>query len=371
MVSDAPLPTRRLLLGIWGHLSRRRRLQFGLLLVVMFASGVAELLSLGAVLPFMAVLNDPQLLWQQPIVQNLAIWLDFTTVNQLLLPATLMFAAAAVFAAFVRLLNLWLNGRLAAAVGSDLSCETYRRTLYQPYAVHVQRNSSVVITATTTQIDLTVVALNNFLKLITSVLVAFSLLVGLLLIDAPVALGAAALFGTAYGALAITARRQLRTNGQMIATASTQQIKALQEGLGAIRHVLLEGSQPTYLQIYRQADYLQRQLQAKNIFLAAFPRYAIEAMGIVGIAMLGGLLVMQRGSGIAVVPLLGAMALGAQRLLPALQQVYSGWSTLTGCNAAMQSVLTMLSQRLPQQLTLLTRCHWVRAFFLNQFILGT
>ena len=70
-------------------------------------------------------------------------------------------------------------------------------------------------------------------------------------------------------------------------------------------------------------------------------------MGIVGIAMLGGLLVMQRGSGIAVVPLLGAMALGAQRLLPALQQVYSGWSTLTGCNAAMQSVLTMLSQRLP------------------------
>ena len=244
MVSDAPLPTRRLLLGIWGHLSRRRRLQFGLLLVVMFASGVAELLSLGAVLPFMAVLNDPQLLWQQPIVQNLAIWLDFTTVNQLLLPATLMFAAAAVFAAFVRLLNLWLNGRLAAAVGSDLSCEAYRRTLYQPYAVHVQRNSSVVITATTTQIDLTVVALNNFLKLITSVLVAFSLLVGLLLIDAPVALGAAALFGTAYGALAITARRQLRTNGQMIATASTQQIKALQEGLGAIRHVLLEGSCP-------------------------------------------------------------------------------------------------------------------------------
>ena len=229
MVSDAPLPTRRLLLGIWGHLSRRRRLQFGLLLVVMFASGVAELLSLGAVLPFMAVLNDPQLLWQHPIVQNFAIWLDFTTVNQLLLPATLMFAAAAVFAAFVRLLNLWLNGRLAAAVGSDLSCETYRRTLYQPYAVHVQRTSSVVITATTTQIDLTVVALNNFLKLITSVLVAFSLLVGLLLIDAPVALGAAALFGTAYGALAITARRQLRTNGQMIATASTQQIKALQE----------------------------------------------------------------------------------------------------------------------------------------------
>ena len=47
--------------------------------------------------------------------------------------------------AAVRLLNLWLNGRVAVAIGSDLSCEAYNRTLHQPYAVHVQRNSSSVI----------------------------------------------------------------------------------------------------------------------------------------------------------------------------------------------------------------------------------
>ena len=53
-----------------------------------------------------------------------------------------------------------------------------------------------------------------------------------------------------------------------IANASRQQIKALQEGLGAIRDVLLDGSQSTYLSIYRQSDRPQRQLQAKNTFLA-------------------------------------------------------------------------------------------------------
>ena len=180
----------------------------------------------------------------------------------------------------------------------------------------------------------------------TSALVALGLLMGLLIIDAPVALCAAALFGTAYGFLAITARRQLRTNGQKIAEASSQQLKALQEGLGAIREVLLDGIQSTYLQIYRQADRPQRQLQAKNGFLATFPRYALEAMGLVAIALLGGLLVSQRGSGTAVIPLLGAFALGSQRLLPALQQVYSGWSTVTGHNAAMKGVLEMLSQPL-------------------------
>ena len=77
------------------------------------------------------------------------------------------------------------------------------------------------------------------------------------------------------------------------------------------------------MHIYRQADRPQRELQAKNVFLSVFPRYALEAIGMVGIALLGGILVLQRGSGTAVIPLLGALALGAQRLLPALQQVYS------------------------------------------------
>jgi ATP-binding cassette subfamily B protein len=42
------------------------------------------------------------------------------------------------------------------------------------------------------------------------------------------------------------------------------------------------------------------------------------------------LLVLQQGAGGAVIPLLGALALGAQRLLPSLQQVYNGWSSLKG-----------------------------------------
>ncbi len=101
--------TRTLLLGIWGHLSRRRRIQLG----VMLASGGAELVSLGAVLPFLAVLSDPERLWQQPLVQALAGRVGFTQASELLLPATLAFAVAAVLAAVVRLANLWINGRLA------------------------------------------------------------------------------------------------------------------------------------------------------------------------------------------------------------------------------------------------------------------
>ena len=349
--ASEPPSTRTLLLGIWGHLSRRRRIQLGLLLVVMLASGGAELVSLGAVLPFLAVLSDPERLWQQPLVQPLAGRVGFTQASELLLPATLAFAVAAVLAAAVRLANVWLNGRLAAAVGSDLSCEAYRRTLYQPYSVHLQRNSAAMITGTTTHIGGTVGALTALLQLVTAAVVAVGLLAGLLLIDWAVALGAASLFGSVYGLLAITLRQELQRNSQRIAAAAKQQIKALQEGLGAIRDVLLDGNQATYVAIYRQADRPQRQLQAKNQFLGTFPRYALEALGMVAIALLGGLLVLQQGAGGAVIPLLGALALGAQRLLPALQQVYGGWSSLKGFNADLAGVLTMLNQPLPPQVS--------------------
>jgi ATP-binding cassette subfamily B protein len=64
--------TVNLLRRIWGHLSRRRLLQLAVLLIVMLASGLVQLASPGAVLPFLAVLSNTQQLWQQPLIQALA-----------------------------------------------------------------------------------------------------------------------------------------------------------------------------------------------------------------------------------------------------------------------------------------------------------
>lgn len=346
---STPLSTRSLLLGIWRHLSRQRRLQLGAALMLMLTSGVAEVGSLAAVVPFLAVLSDPQQLWQLPMVRSLAAGVGITAGQELLLPVTLLFGLAAVLAAAVRLLNLWLNGRLAAEIGSDLSCEAYRRTLHQPYAVHVQRNSSGVITAITTQIAQTVQVLNATLQLATAVVVALGLLGALLAIDWLVACTAMAVFGMAYGVLSVTARRRLAANSLIVAAASQQQLKALQEGLGAIRDVLLEGNQATYLAIYRRADRPMRLRQAQNIFLGAFPRYGLEALGLLLIAMLALLLSWQRGSSMAVIPLLGTLALGSQRLLPALQQIYGSWASIRSYGAGVEQVLAMLNQPLPRQ----------------------
>lgn len=215
--------------------------------------------------------------------------------------------------------------------------------------MHVQRNSSGVITAITTQVAQTVAVLNATLQLVTAAVVALGLLGALLGIDWPVACTAMAVFGTAYGLLLVTSRRRLAANSRLVASASQQQLKALQEGLGAIRDVLLEGNHSTYLAIYQRVDLPMRLRQAQNGFLGAFPRYGLEALGLLLIALLALLLSRQRGSSMAVIPLLGTLALGSQRLLPSLQQIYSSWASIRSYGAGLEQVLAMLDQPLPRQ----------------------
>jgi ABC-type multidrug transport system fused ATPase/permease subunit len=315
----------------------------------MAASGGAELLALGAVVPFLAVLSEPKQIADLPLVKSFAGWIGVSGITQLLVLVTLGFVGAAVLAATIRLVNLRLNTRLAAAVGSDLSCEAYLRTLYQPYEIHVQRNSATLITTITTYVAETVAALNAFLQLITAVVVAVGLIIGLLLIDAPVAVSLAIFFISIYGVLGMTVRRELRGNGKKIAAASAQQLKALKEGLGSIREVILDGSHSSYLRIYAEADRPQRQLSAKNTFLSISPRYLLEAVGVVAIALVGAMFVIQHGRASGVIPLLGALALGSQRLMPALQQIYSSWAVIRGFSPALEEVLEILRQPLPEQ----------------------
>ena len=102
----------------------------------------------------------------------------------------------------------------------------------------------------------------------------------------------------------------------------------------------------TTIDIYRNADRPQRFLEAKNNYLSSFPRFALEALGIVLLAFMGGFMILKRGSASSVIPTLGSLALGSQRLLPALQQLYGGWASVKSCNAGLLGVLNLLNQPL-------------------------
>jgi ABC-type multidrug transport system fused ATPase/permease subunit len=332
------------------HLSPRRKRQLGMLLGLMVASAFAEVLSLGAVLPFIGVLTAPETVLDNSLLNGVSRVFGISDAGQVMVAVTLFFCATAVVAGVVRVLQIRASTRLAYAIGADLGIEIYRRTLYQPYEVHKSRNSSEVVAGVTRKVDGVVTGtIVPVLTLISSTILFVTILAGLLVIDWRTALAAAGIFGTAYIVVTLFARRRLRANGAHVAREQTNVLRALNEGLNGIRDVLLNGTQDYYAQIYRRSDIALRRAQGTNLFLAQAPRYGMEAAGMVMIALLALSLV--RGSGAeTALPVLAAMALGGQRMLPALQQGYAALSTVIGYRATLSDAIELLEQPLPARL---------------------
>ena len=344
-----PNPTLpELLARLWRHISSRRRRQFGFLLVLMLIASFAEILSIGAVLPFLGVLTTPERVFEHSLAQPFIQILGLTEPAQLLLPLTITFGLAAVVAGVMRLWLLWASTRLSFATGADLSMSIYRRTLYQPYEIHVARNSSGVINGIWSKVKGVIGGvIVPVLTLISASIMLIVILIAMLSVEPLIALATFGGFGLIYVSIIRITRIKKIRNSKTMAHESTQVVKTLQEGLGGIRDVLIDGSQEAYCHIYHKADLPMRRAQGSIHIIANSPRFGMEALGMLLIAVLAYTLA-QEADGIAkAIPILGALALGAQRLLPVMQQSYAAWTCIQGFQVSLQDTLELLDQPLP------------------------
>ena len=311
----------------------------------MLISAITEVISLGAIIPFLGVLTAPDKVFSHPIISDIAQSFGILSAEQLALPITILFITAILLANFTRLLLLWVSTKLSFMAGADLSYEVYHRTLHQPYIVHLERNSSEVITGILNKVGGVVFnILLPALTFISSLLLLIMVITALMVIDPIITSISVIGFGSTYILITILTRKKIANNSDCIAYETTMLHKALQEGLGGVREVLLDGTQQLYCDIYRKADLPLRKAQGSNIFISSSPKFGMEAIGVSLIAIIAYTFSQQQGGVTAVIPALGAIALGAQRLLPALQNCYASWSVITGSRALLFDSLLLLEQ---------------------------
>ena len=117
--------------------------------------------------------------------------------------------------------------------------------------------------------------------------------------------------------------------------------------MGAIRDVLINGSQPAYCRLFDRANGRLRRAQEKAAFISQTPAQILEALGILFLAGLGYLLAQRPGGIEKAIPMLGLMVLGIRRLLPVMQQIYASWAGILNSQGALSDVLELLDQPLP------------------------
>jgi ATP-binding cassette subfamily B protein len=340
------------LFRLWAHFSERRKRQFFFLLVLMVISSLIDMLSIGSVIPFLSILTNPDKFSSGNFAYFFVKVFKVQDLSQLMYIVTLTFCFFAFFSGLFRLILLKLTIRTSFATGADMSCAIYERTLYQPYMTHISRNSSEIIngiSSKTNQIIYFVIV--PTLTIISSLFLLVVVISFLIYVDPFVSLIAIISFGTLYIFIASRTKNKKIMNSHVIAIQSTKIIKCLKEGLGGIRDVLIDGSQAIYLRSYSQSDSLLRKAQAGNQFVTYSPKFIIESSGMILIALLALYLFSRGSSQYNVIPSLGILALGAQRLLPAMQQAYAALSSIQGNLRSLHDTLDLLDQNIPTHYT--------------------
>ncbi len=336
------------ILGLWRHISKRRRAHFLGLALLMVVASFSEMLSIGAVVPFLAVLTAPDKVFQLEMVQPLVILLGINTPSQLILPITIMFACASLLAGVVRLILIFTSTRISYAIGSELGLSMYRKTLYQPYAIHISRNSSAIVNTLSTKLDMVVGAtILNGLTFIANIVMTIAVLCALFYINFSITLITFVSFGAVYLIVIKLIRNRILDNGYRISEESKHLVRLVQEALGAIRDILINGYQEGYCKIYKESDKTMRIAQAMNHSIGNSPRFVMESFALLFISVLAYFLVSQDQGIVKAIPLMGTIALGAQRLLPIIQQAYSMWVGMLAAKGSLDDVLGLLNQNAP------------------------
>ena len=335
--------------NFWRHIPKKRKGQLLALILLTILVSFAEIVSIGAVLPFLGALTAPDRILDIQSLQPFFNKLNIQNSSELLFPMTLIFIIAAIISGIMRLILLWTQTRFGFGIGADISISVYRHSLYLPYSAHVSQNSSEFISGITNKTGMIVTqVILPILLIISASIILSAIFITLLLIDPLVAIIATFGFASTYAFILFLTKKRLLTDSDNISKKSNLLIQSLQEGFGGIRDVLIDGTQEVYCRIFREVDLPLRKAQAGITIIGQTPRFIVEAFGITILASVAYYLALSSDGINKAIPVLGVFALAAQRLLPLLQQVYASWTSIIGCSALLKDVLFYLNQSLPE-----------------------
>ena len=279
-----------LLKKLFVHINPKRRIQLVLLLLIMLISGLLELITLGLVVPFLSIITNPEILENNQLIKNYLIQnFEFGT-NDLIFIFSALFALSALISGIIRIFNYWLNGRLSALITSDFSVKGFNLTINQPYINHINNKSSNLIIASTKQFEVFGEVLRSILQFITSFISIF-LILGIFLINWKITIYFISIIVPFYILIAIFVKRKLVRNSNLIAQSSVELVKIVQDSFGSIRDIILDKSFDKKTSNYKSKDIIYRLNTADNYFYRAFPRYALETIGIISISLTAAIFV--------------------------------------------------------------------------------
>ena len=310
-------------------LPRAARRQLVWLCLLAAATGLLETAGVASVVPFLAVLAQPEIAATDPrIAAVVGVFGASGSAMSLAVLGGLVLVVLVATNAFGALVTLMML-RFANRQGHALSVRLFDLYLRQPYVFHLHRHSAELQRNIMTEVQrITVGALSPGVNMVARSFVMLFLLVLLLAADPALALVVGLVLGAGYLAVSGMAQRVLHAAGRETQEAGTLQAMHCYESLSGVKEIKLLGRERDIVASFDRLSLRAANAYAKVQALATLPRYAVETVAFGFVLVVAIYLLATAGTVEKVLPLLGLYVFAGYRLLPALHQTFDGWAAL-------------------------------------------
>ena len=310
---------------VWGLITAQERRKLIFILFLMLVGSILETFSFGLIVPLIGMLTKPNYIASFPRLYSM---LGEPTDEAFAVIAMVSMVFLYVCKSLFLVWSLWYQKGYSTRVTTRIGRKLFENYIYQPYVYHLQVNSSILIRNAQYSSSVMSGFIDPLLTITADAFVTGGLISILLYVEPVGTLATIIVFGiTAFFFQKFTSRR-IRRWGEAQALHKGLLLKHLQQGFGGVKDVKIRGKEQMFVEKYYEnltgnANVLQRFTVAQ-----ALPRFGLEVLTIVGLAVLISTMVMA-GDGLSnILPVLGLFGASAFRLLPAVNRTINNFQMI-------------------------------------------
>lgn len=291
-----------------------------MLTLLAFFASIAEVFSIGMIIPFMSLLADPSAITQNYPFMMLLI--SDGSEDEVITKVTILFILATVFSAAVKIYLLHKQTSYSYCLGTKLSTMIFSGALKLPYSVqHKQKGSDLAAMAFHKSNQMVQTAFMPLLGLVSSVLMILFVSVFLINIDVKIYMTILVFLGIGYSVTILVTRRKIKNIGSTISGEESGLMKLILESKNSAKDIKLMGMEKKFRDFFYLKLLPLNKKRSSVVLISRTPKYIIEVIFILLIVLI--VLQVEASNIPALLPTLAVMALAGQKLLPQTQQVYN------------------------------------------------
>lgn len=311
------------LFKIFQSFTYRKQAQLLLLIPIFIFQAITEIISIGAIVPFITSITNPNLIYSY--LDNYTLIKNFLNIEgpaDVLFPFFIIFIFFIIFSGVFKLISNYLVLRVTFSAGSELSILIFKKNIYQYYGYFLKRDSNELITLVHSKSSRSMGVLLSIMQIINYLILLIFFFTFSVLISPLISISSFLLIGGSYFIILMLVKKILNVNSHIIAKTENILLECSRDIITQIRDVLLSKNFKYFEKIFSTTIYKRNNASVSSLFISTSPKVVIETVGLTVLTVISYFLIKIQNNFIDLIPFFAVIGLAAQRLLPIFQQLY-------------------------------------------------